>query len=623
MLRCMRLLLPGTLLLVVGLTSCTTDAKSADDVAKDLAGALSRDSVPDALFAGGSHQDEYDAITKGLGEVTPTVETGDVVTDEGSATATLRWAWDLDGYRWSYESAAELTDGDAGWEVEWSPALVVPDLTDGQTLTRSRIAPPRGDILGAGGRHLVTERPVVRIGIDKTQVAARRSAEAARRLAAAVDVSPGPFVRAVRAAGAQAFVEAIVLRRPDARALDPAYAAIPGAVALDDTLPLAPTRTFAAPILGRVGPVTAEVVEESDGRLAAGDVAGLSGLQARYDEQLAGTPGVRVSATGGGGGSRELFADGPVAGEPLRTTLVEELQRRAERVLAGGPTDGGASALVALRPSTGAVLAAASGPGADGQNVATFGQYAPGSTFKVVSSLALLRSGLTPDSRVGCPATTVVDGKTFKNYDDYPAARLGEITLRQAVANSCNTAFIGLRDRLDEGDLAGAAAALGLGVDHDLGFPAYFGQVPAPQTQTEAAADLIGQGKVLASPLAMAAVAASVAAGETVVPRLLPAVDPSPGGADEPLTRPEAATLRSLMRAVVTEGSGAFLADLPGTVGAKTGTAEYGTPGPDGDLPTHAWMIATRGDLAVAVFVETGRSGSGTAGPLLRAFLTS
>jgi cell division protein FtsI/penicillin-binding protein 2 len=77
------------------------------------------------------------------------------------------------------------------------------------------------------------------------------------------------------------------------------------------------------------------------------------------------------------------------------------------------------------------------------------------------------------------------------------------------------------------------------------------------------------------------------------------------------------------MRAVVTVGSGSFLAGLPGEVGAKTGTAEYGQPGPSGDLPTHAWMIATRDDLAVAVFVQTGESGSRTAGPLLERFLTS
>ena len=118
----------------------------------------------------------------------------------------------------------------------------------------------------------------------------------------------------------------------------------------------------------------------------------------------------------------------------------------------------------------------------------------------------------------------------------------------------------------------------------------------------------------------MAAVAASVVAGRTVVPHLVegfaPEADP-----DVPLEAAEARALRSLMRAVVEGGSGAVLSGL-GDVGAKTGTAEYGDPGPGGALPTHAWMIATRDDLALAVFVETGESGSQTAGPLLEAFLS-
>ena len=73
------------------------------------------------------------------------------------------------------------------------------------------------------------------------------------------------------------------------------------------------------------------------------------------------------------------------------------------------------------------------------------------------------------------------------------------------------------------------------------------------------------------------------------------------------------------MRAVVTEGSGSALADVPGPpVLAKTGTAEFGDEEP---LQTHAWMIGVQGDLAVAVFVDVGDSGSGTAGPLLEEFL--
>ena len=145
--------------------------------------------------------------------------------------------------------------------------------------------------------------------------------------------------------------------------------------------------------------------------------------------------------------------------------------------------------------------------------------------------------------------------------------------------------------------------------------------MPPPETETGAAADLIGQGTVLASPFAMATVAASVRAGRAVLPVLLPdhRVEQVPPRA--PLTGPESGTLRGLMRAVVTTGSGRFLQDVPGEIGAKTGTAEYGAPDASGSLPTHAWMIATRGDLAVAVFVATGVSGSQTAGPVLEAFL--
>ncbi len=74
-----------------------------------------------------------------------------------------------------------------------------------------------------------------------------------------------------------------------------------------------------------------------------------------------------------------------------------------------------------------------------------------------------------------------------------------------------------------------------------------------------------------------------------------------------------------MMRAVVERGSGSVLADVPGgPVIAKTGTAEFGDKPP---LPTHAWMVAGRDDLAVAVFVERGESGSGTAGPILEKFL--
>ena len=157
---------------------------------------------------------------------------------------------------------------------------------------------------------------------------------------------------------------------------------------------------------------------------------------------------------------------------------------------------------------------------------------------------------------------------------------------------------------------------MGLGIDYDTGFPSFFGSVPNDPSATGRAASLIGQGKVEASPLVMAGVVASVSAGRTVLPHLIEGQVPRSKG--EPLTADEADQLRQMMRAVVTEGSGRVLSGLDGPVIAKTGTAEYGTKAP---LPTHAWMIAGKGDLAVAVFVHDGESGSRTAGPLLRSFL--
>ncbi len=107
--------------------------------------------------------------------------------------------------------------------------------------------------------------------------------------------------------------------------------------------------------------------------------------------------------------------------------------------------------------------------------------------------------------------------------------------------------------------------------------------------------------------------------GSAVLPRLLPDHEVEQQQPAKPLTAQEAGQLRTMMRAVVERGSGSILSDLPGgPVIAKTGTAEFGDKPP---LPTHAWMVAGRGDLAVAVFVERGESGSRTAGPVLEQFL--
>jgi cell division protein FtsI/penicillin-binding protein 2 len=615
------------------------DTDGARQVAVQLADALEKKDLTPVSFAGatGAQTDAlFQPLVRGMGPVSPQVD----VTAVTGSSATLAYSWTFPGVPkpWTYDTTVELSRADGTWRPTWSPALVEPGLDGTNRLSQHRLYPARGELLGEDGDPIVTKRSVVRIGIDKANLAAGRQETSARKLARLVGIDAEPYARRVAKAGAQAFVPAIVFRATDPeRPANREVFAIPGALPIQDDAMLAPSRDFAAALVGQVGPATAEVVKASAGAVTDGDEVGLTGLEKRYDEQLRGTPGVDVALVPGatatpspspgespspspsptestGSRATTAFEVKAVAGKPLETSLNVGLQKLAEKALA--KSSSGAS-LVAVRPSTGAVLAAANNDATDGQPVATSGQVQPGSTFKVISALALLRAGQTPGSRVECPRKIRVGGRTYENYDDYPSAHLGRIDLRTAFAQSCNTAFIGERSKLGPDDLASAAGSLGVGTDYDVGFAAYFGDVPTGGSDNARAEAVFGQGKDQVSPMAMALVAASVEAGHTVLPTLIKGEHPTSKA--KPLSSSEAATLKQLMRGVVTEGSGRRLAGLDGPeVVAKTGTAEYGGKTPP---KTHAWMIAGQGDLAVAVYVQDGDSGSGTAGPLLEAFL--
>jgi cell division protein FtsI/penicillin-binding protein 2 len=626
--------LTATAVLAACLVGCTATPPDPQEATRALAEALATAEFADVPLAAGTAaavEEELAAITAGLGAATRevTLVAVDEVEDEQgvpAAVAELTVTWDLDGPGpaepdWSYSTQATLVLDDETdppeWVADWAPSVLHPDLEPGQTLVSERVQPPRADIVGGTGTPLVTARQVQRVGIDKVQLGGADGRASARALAEVVGVDGEAYAARVAAAGEQAFVEAIVLREADAEPLRPSLEAIPGARLLSDSLPLPPTREFARPLLGTVGEATAEIVEASGGAIVAGDLVGVSGLQAAYDTRLRGLPGftVRIRTEDGSPGDA-LVSRGPAAGEPLALTLDPGVQQLADDLLADIASP---SALVALRPSTGEVLAIASGPAGDGYSTATLGQYAPGSVFKLVTSLALLRAGQTPSSTLPCTETITIDGKAFTNYSDFPPSALGQISLTRALAESCNTAFVSQVDAVDDETLADAAASLAVGGWPDLGFDAFPGSVGTAQSRVDQAASMIGQGTVLLSPLAAATMAAS-ATGGPVLPRLVldAPVGTVPGTA---VTAAESADLLSLMRTAVEQGTAEVLADVPGPpVAGKTGTAEYGTEVPP---DTHGWMVAVQGDVAAAVFVEDAESGSATAGPILASFLAA
>lgn len=563
----------------------------------------------------------YGSLVEGLDLDAPAVSLASVPEPvDGRATAELSVRWALGGDRtWSYDTTADLVRGEEGWEVDFSPRVVHPELDHGLRLVTRRTAPDRADVLGADGTPLVTDREIVRVGVHPARVEDLDALVAT--LADMLDVDGDGLRERIGAASDDAFVPVITLRAEAYADLEDELHPLPGTVFQRGELPLAPSAEFARPVLGRAGPVTAELLEEHPERYAAGDVVGLSGLQRRYDEQLFGLPGLQVVAVptedDRDADEQVLHEVAAVDREPVTVTLDEDVQRAAEDALDDIELP---SALVAIRVEDGHVLAAANGPGTRGQEIAAQGRFAPGSTFKVVTTAALLAGGLDPDDDVPCEGDATVGGRRFTNAED---ADRGTVPFTQAFAQSCNTTFVTLAQDLGTDRLPEAAGWFGLGGDHRLGIDTFAGQVPEPEDAVDQAATAIGQGRVLASPLAMADVAATVARGAHLVPQLV--LQPDPEEATEPRPLPsdvDVEALRALMRRVVTDGSGSAVRDVPGgPVHGKTGSAEYGTETPP---RTHAWFIGYQGGLAFAVLVaETdGGSGGRLAAPVAADFLT-
>ncbi|TDC41596.1 hypothetical protein E1281_37180 [Actinomadura sp. KC345] len=372
-------------------------------------------------------------------------------------------------------------------------------------------------------------------------------------------------------------------------------------------------------LAGPLGPLSAKAAKELGAPYREGDTAGADGLQRQYERRLAGTPALAVQIVDGQGNAvKTLQRFGGKGGQPVRTTIDPKVQTAAGEALGDAKKN---ASMVALRPSTGEILAVANKPG--GYNRALMGQYPPGSTFKIVTAAALVADGVSPRTGVACPATTKIGGRSFHNYEDED---FGTIPFREAFAHSCNTTFARLAvDKLGQERLAQVAGQFGFNVPIIAGLPAVRGAFPGNKDDAAFASASFGQGRVLTSPLNMAGVAAAAADGTWRSPRIVDAAlaaQAADAGGRKPvqprkLEPAVGKALQALMPAVVSEGTASDVGFPAGTAG-KTGTAEFGS---GAEPPTHAWFVGYRKDVAFAVIVEDGGTGAEAAAPIAATFL--
>jgi hypothetical protein len=338
---------------------------------------------------------------------------------------------------------------------------------------------------------------------------------------------------------------------------------------------------------------------------------GISGLERIFESELAGRPAGRLLA-----GTRVLAQSRAKRGRNVRTTIDSRVQQAAVTALAGRL--GGVAALDARTAEVRALA-----------GIAFSAPQPPGSTFKIVTTTAALEQRLVRKAeQFPIETYTLIDGVRLENANGESCGG----SFKDSFAHSCNSVFAPLGVEVGARRLVDAAERYGWNAS-----PTILGEMPSTLPQAseirsplEIGSTAIGQGKVLATPLVMASVAQTVAAGGVrTVPSLLP---PGSRRSVRVTNRRVARTLEELMVDVVEYGTGTAAA-LPGVkVAGKTGTAELeDTPDPEEDeleddpTDTDAWFAAYapagRPKIAVAVMLVRAGAGGATAAPAARLVL--
>jgi penicillin-binding protein 2 len=550
-------------------------------------------------------------------------------------------------------------------------------LSENNCIRLQSIDPPRGLIFDRHGRLLVDNRASFDLSINPRD--ARPLDQTLGRLACFSGLDLSQIQSQITRHRQQAAYRPIPLRRDMNRdalaAIEARRYDLPGVV-----VEVRARRHYlygesAGHLLGYLGEVDAD--ELAGGKYPgyrSGDFIGKTGAEKAFETLLRGERGGRqVEVDARGQVVRVLRTVDAVPGRNLRLSIDQRLQAVAESAL--GTHTG---AVVALDPNTGQVLAMVSQPSFDPnlfvggisradwqdlisnpkrpmENKAIQAEYPPASLYKVVTALAGLQEGVVDaHTRISCAGQMSFGNRVYRCWKK---GGHGQLNILEAISQSCDVFFYQTGIKLGVDRLAWYARACGLGaltgvdLDHEQAglIPTAAwkqGRFGVPWQRGETLSIAIGQGFNLVTPLQMAVLMAAVGNGGTLYrPQLLYGVDRGQDGPVEPV--PAAVTgkipVGEQVLAMVQEGLFRVVQSERGTarrirlddvaISGKTGTAQVFSRKGDADrnapvadhLKDHAWFGAyapsQNPQIAVAVVVEHGESGSSAAAPVAKAVI--
>lgn len=519
------------------------------------------------------------------------------------------------------------------------------------------ILAPRGKILDREGRVIVDNYPSFSALLLRDQ--ARDLRADVERIAGGLDMTPEEVRERLRRAGNQ---PQILLKddiTPDELAFIESHKnELPELETVVVHRRLYPRNGFLAHLIGYVGEVSEEMLDNPKYEFfQPGDVVGKSGVEQYYNDILMGTNGYRRVVVNSRGKELGQLADQPaVPGKPLKLTIDLDLQVAAEEAL-----EGKNGAIVALDPRTGEVLAMVSRPTFDPNdfavrvspqewaqlvndpgkpllNKAIQAQLAPGSTFKVVMSVAGLQEGIAQNMVVNCGG-----GKTFYGHFFKCHAVHGNVEIHRAIVQSCDSFFYTLAERLGIETIARYATALGMGQKTGVDLPnEATGIIPSEEWKIktfkqkwyagETISVGIGQGAVTVTPLQLAHTVGGIASDgvlrrphvafpEGLPPKYKQADGAHPEVVNVPIDPKNWEIITDAMAEVTQPGGTAAASHLEGIdFAGKTGSAQtmsnelarkLGHAHSVGDTGWFVGMTPRRNpEIVVAAMVEEGEHGT-------------
>lgn len=521
---------------------------------------------------------------------------------------------------------------------------------------------PRGVMLDRKNRTVATSCPRFVVSVIPEKI--RDSSEALSRLCDILKISKSELQDIVShnqsIRGAPVRVEANASLEMVARILEQ-QSLLPGVSVEQDEVRFYPDGRLLAHVLGYLREIDKDELDERSDIYRAGDFIGKTGLEKEYDDKLHGTDGGKlIEVDASGTRTRSLMDKASKPGATLVLSLDKKLQKAASDAL-----EGKVGAAVAIQPSTGEILAMVSKPDFDPnafvvglkpsqwanlvlnshhplQNRCISNKFAPGSTFKIVTSAAGLACGaITTNSGCNCPGVMYLGRHAFKCWTTH-----GGVDFYTAVSRSCDVFFYKAGIKIGMDRLSNMALAFGMGKKTGIDLPSErAGTIPTSEWKMktyphdpgwhsyESMICAIGQGYVEATPLQMALVTATVANnGAAMRPHMVRQIRDSSGKvianispkvlSKIPVAQSDIDSIKRAMRETVVgpRGTG-HIVDLPGiTVGAKTGSAQRRR-----GHKTDAWFVCfapvENPQIAICVFREEAGHGGTESGPVARAML--